>query len=133
MVCLSDDNIKSVMTYFFRKATDKIKHFLKSRQYRNISIEIEGILSYSSRIIPSGEYGGTAQSSDVMFLCSTTFCVPLTDQLPPIDYSIINEVHMHHKDGKHGGIETILRYSHMISYIIGGRDLARKNVQDVEF
>ena len=28
VVCLSDDNIKSAMTYFFRKATYEIKHIL---------------------------------------------------------------------------------------------------------
>ena len=50
VLCLLDDNIKSAMTYFFRKATDKIKHFLKPREHRKISIEIEGILYYSSRI-----------------------------------------------------------------------------------
>ena len=45
VVCLSDDNIKSAMTYFFRKATDVIKHFLKPREYRNIStVKIGGIL-----------------------------------------------------------------------------------------
>ena len=115
------------MTYFFRKATHEIKHFLKPREYRNLSTEIEGILYYSNRILPSDEHSVTPQLSDVMLdLSSTTFCVPLTYQLPPIAYSIINEVHMH-QDGKHGGIETILRYSRMISYIIGGRNLVKKD------
>ena len=127
VVCLSDENIKSAMTYFFRKATQEIKHFLKPRVYSSISTEIEGILYYSNRILPSKELRGTTQLSDVMLdLSSTTFCVPLTDQFSPIAYAIVNEVHMHHNDVKHGGIETILRYSQMISNIIGGRDLVKK-------
>ena len=70
--------------------------------------------------------GGT-QLCDVMFdLSKTTFCVPITDKHSPIAYSIVNEVHSHHPDIKHSGVETTLRHVQLISFIIGGRELVKK-------
>ena len=66
------------------------------------------------------------QLSDVMFdLSKTTFCVPLTDKHSPIAYSIVNEVHSHHPDVKHSGVETTLRHVQLVAYAICGRDLVR--------
>ena len=67
------------------------------------------------------------QMSDVMFdLSKTTFCVPITDKHSPIAYSIVNEVHSHHPDVKHLGVETILRHVQLVAHVIGGRELVKK-------
>ena len=67
------------------------------------------------------------QLSDVMFdLSKTTFCVPITDKHSPIAYSIVNEVHSHHPDVKHSGVETTLRHVQLVAYVIGGRELVKK-------
>ena len=127
VVCMSDEDISSAITYFFRKATNEIKTFVPPNRYKDISEEKEGILYYSGRILSSDETGNKKEMADVMFdLSSTSFCVPLTDKNSPIAYSIVDEVHMHDKTAKHTGLETVLRYTQNIAYIIEGRDLAKR-------
>ena len=127
VVRVSNDEVKLALTYLFRKATEEVKKFVDIRLYNSISSEIEGILFYTGRILPSMEERVGPQLSDVMFdLSKTTFCVPLTDKHSPIAYSIVNEVHSHHPDVKHSGVETTLRHVQLVAYVIGGRELVKK-------
>ena len=127
VICLSDNEIKSAITYLFHKATDEVKRFVNVRSYDSISTEMDGILYYTGRILPSMEYGNGPQLSDIMYdLSKTTFCVPITDQHSPIAYAIVNEVHSHHPDVKHSGVETTLRHVQQIAHVIGGRELVKK-------
>ena len=127
VVRVSNDETKLALTYLFRKATEEVKKFVDKRSYESISSEVEGILYYTGRILPSMEDRGGPQLSDVMFdLSKTTFCVPLTDKHSPIAYSIVNEVHSHHPDVKHSGVETTLRHVQLVAYVIGGRELVKK-------
>ena len=127
VVCLADGGIKSAMTYLFRKATNEVKKFVNTRSYDNISTDIDGVLYCTGRIPPSMEQGDGKQLSDVMYdLSGTTFCVPITDRHYPIAYAIVNEVHSHHPDVKHSGVETTLRNTQQIAYIIGGRELVKR-------
>ena len=50
VVCLSDDDIKAALTYFFIKATAETKRFLSIQKYRDITTEVNGILYYNNRI-----------------------------------------------------------------------------------
>ena len=121
VVCLADGEIKSAMTYLFREATNEVKKFLNTRSYDNISMDIKCVLYYTGRILPSMEHGEGKQLSDVMYnLSQTTFCVPITYKHSPIAYANVNEVHSHHPDVKHSGVETTLRHTQQIAYIIGG-------------
>ena len=127
VVCLADNEIKSAMTYLFRKATDEVKEFVNKRSYEHISTVIGGMLYYTGRILPSMEQGDGQQLSDVMYdLSQSTFCVPITDKHSPIAYAIVNEVHYYHPDVKHSGVETTLRYVQQIAHVIGGRDLVKR-------
>ena len=127
VVCLSNNEVKLAMTYLFRKATEEVKQFLEPRVYNSISTEIAGILYYTGRILPSMEERVEPQLSDVMFdLKRTTFCVPITDKHSPIAYVIVNDVHSHHPDVKHSGVETTLRHVQLIAHVIGGRELVKK-------
>ena len=125
-VCLADGKIKSAMTYLFRKATNEVKTFVNTRSYDNISTDIDGVLYYTGRILPSMEKGDGKQLSGVMYDLSRTTCVPITEKHSPIAYAIVNEVHSHHPDVKHSGVETTLRHTQQIAHIIGGRELVKR-------
>ena len=127
-VCLADGEIKSAMSYLFRKVTNEVRKFVNTRSYDNSSTDIDGVLYYTVHILPSMGKDDELQLSDVMYDVSrTTFCVPITDKHSPIVYAIVNEVHGHHPDVKHSGVETTLRHTHQIAYIIGGRELVKRH------
>ena len=108
---------------FARRQEVKNK-YINTRSYVSISSKIEGILYYTGRIYLLGR-NVLNRKSDVMFdLSKTTLCVPITDF--PTAYSIVNEVHSHHPDAKHSGVETILRYVQLVAYVISGRELVKK-------
>ena len=125
VVCLSQEDINAAMNYFYRKATEEIKHFYDKQKYQNIS-EVDGILFYSGRILPSQRIESMNELSDVSLdLTSTSFCVPLTGHLSPIAYAIAMEMHWYHADVKHGGLESVLRQTQRVAYILGGRKLIK--------
>ena len=124
VVDLSREMINSALRYYFVKATNEVKHFLPDSNYKRISEEKDGILYYSGRILPSQEITGVKTLCDTSFdLQQTTFCVPLIDRSSPIAYALASEVHWHHPDTNHGGIESLLRHTQCVAYLIGGRKL----------
>ena len=85
VVCLSDDDIKDALMYFFIKDTAEIKWFLSTRRYRDMTTEVNGILYYNNRILASEKFGDPIGLSDVAFdLTSATFVVPVIDYRSPI-------------------------------------------------
>ena len=72
VVSLSEDDLKTALDYFFRKATQEIKHFLDKRSYQKISKEIDGVLYYTGRILSSQEFSGKLKISDVSIDLSNT-------------------------------------------------------------
>ena len=44
VICLSDEDIKAALTYFYIKATAEIKWLLSTRKYRDVTTEVNGIL-----------------------------------------------------------------------------------------
>ena len=104
---------------------------MDKKVYQKISTEIGGILYYTGRILPSQEFNGKLNLSDVSIdLSSVSFCATLTDSLSPFAYSVVNETHWYNDDAKHSGVETVLRYSQKIAYIIRGRNLVKKFRRD---
>ena len=123
-IFVADEDVCSAENYFFKKATDEIKHFLKPKQYEKISTEDNGILYYSGRLLP--EVTVVGDMTPAMYdLSSTTFQVPLTDKNSPIAFSLVNDVHWNHDSACHTGVETTWRYSLLKSYIIEGRSLVK--------
>ena len=93
-ITLSDEEILAAKEYFFRKATLEVKRFIKPTQYQKISIERDGILYYSGRILPTDNIKITGEMSTVMKdLAADTFCVSIIYKHSPLIYSLINEVH----------------------------------------
>ena len=126
VVDLCEEMIKCALTYFFQKATLEIKNFLSEDRYKNISENVDGILYFTGRILPTQEISGQLNLADACFdLCSASFHVPLVDQLSPIAYAIANEIHWYHPDVKHGGTESVLRQVQSIVFIPGGRNLIK--------
>ena len=123
----SDEEILAAKEYFFRKATLEVKRFIKPTQYQKISIERDGILYYSGRILPTDNIKITGEMSTVMKdLAADTFCVPIIYKHSPLAYSLINEVYWHSKAAMHSGVETLWRYVLKTGFIIFGRDLVEK-------
>ena len=124
MIILSDEEITYARNYYFRKATEEVKHFVDSEKVKKMSKEVDGILYFTGRILPTQEYVVTTPMTDVMKdLTSSTFCVPIVDKFSPIAFSIINDVHWNDDVASHSGVETVLRYVLKSAYIIEARDL----------
>ena len=126
VVPLSEEDINRSLHYFYRKCTAEVKQFVSKKSYEKISVEKDQILYYSGRILPSQEFGGTLQLSDVMLdLTSSTFMVPIVDRSSPFAYALVNEVHWYHAVAKHSGNETVWRYVLLYAYILGGKEVVR--------
>lgn len=124
---LSEDDIAQSKLYFFRKATLEVKHFNNKKKYTNISFEKDDILYLNSRILQNQNVNAVVPLTDVMKdLSSLSFVVPMVDKHSPLAYSIINEVHWHHKVAKHAGVGTVWRFVLEEAYILDGRDLVKR-------
>ena len=124
------DLVSPALQYFFRMATKEVKHFLPESKFKNLSEEKSGILFYTGRILPTQEIGGDLTMCDVCLdLAKSSFCVPIVDGLSPLAYSIASEIHWYHSDVMHGGLESVLRETNKVAFIIGGRGLL-KSIKD---
>ena len=84
-VLLSDEETLAAKEYLFRKAILEIKRFINPTQYQKISIERDGILYYSGRILPTDNTKITGEMSTVMKdLAADTFCVPIIYKHSPL-------------------------------------------------
>ena len=121
---IEDKEISEAKDYFYRKSTEEIKQFVNISKYKNISTEIDGILRFSGRILPTDDISIVGRATQVMKdLSATTFAVPLIDKHSPIAYSIVNDTHWFHPTVPHRGIDITWRYILKEAYIIEGRSL----------
>ena len=124
VVIIQNKLLDLAQQYFFRKATEEVKHFLPASKYKEFSVEKAGVLYFSGRILPTQEIEKCPTLCDVSFdLEKTSFCVPILSSQSPIAYSLCDEVHWYHPDVRHRGVESLIRYTSLIAYIIGGRSL----------
>ena len=121
---LSDSDIKESERYFFKKATDEVKQFNQQKSYSRFTKEIDNILMYTGRILPSDEVTVTGRFTNAMLdLSSKTFCVPVVDKHSPIAYSLVNDIHWFDDEVKHTGVETVWRRVLSVAFIIEGRGI----------
>ena len=114
---LTDEMLTSAMFYFSAKTTLEVKHFLSRDKYANITKEIDTVLYYSGRIPSDYSFGGYPELCEAAIdICDTTFCVPVMDQYSPVAISIAMEIHWHHPDVKHSGIEPMLRQTQHVAH-----------------
>ena len=77
-ILLLDEEIEVSLFFFFQKATIEIKTFVRTSHYQQISIEKNGILYYTWRILPTEKIQAANEMTEVIKdLCSSTFCVLL--------------------------------------------------------
>ena len=51
VILVTAEERENAESYFFRKATEEVKHFNKPTDYQDCTLEREGILYYQSRIL----------------------------------------------------------------------------------
>ena len=125
VVEVTENMLKAAFSYFAMKATAEAKKFVEKYKYIHISKEIDGVLYYSGRILSDYRFDGTPELCEAAIdLCRTTFCVPVMDQYSPVAISIALEIHWHHSDVQHRGIEAITRQMERVAHIIAGHKLA---------
>ena len=126
IVCLPEEMLKAAKVYFFQKASLEVKEFVDPSRYKNNLVLKCDILYYTGRILASQEIHGKCSLGDVCLdFAANSFCVPITDAHSPIAYAIVLEAHWYHPDVSHGGVESVLRHSQNMAYIIGGRVLVK--------
>ena len=126
-VIITPEDLQKAENYFYRKATNEVKKFLKPETYQNISKEVNSILYYTGRILPEDKVSIVGRATEAMKdLCATTFCVPLVDKFSPIAFSVVNEIHWYDETVAHRGVETTWRHVLKQIYIVQGRPVVKK-------
>ena len=122
VVILTPEELKAGENYFFLKATAEVKKFSAKKDYEHCSVEKEGVLHFSGRLLNTGQVKAV---EEVMFdLNPVSFFQPIVDRHSPVAYSIMLETHW--KTVSHLSAATTYRESLSMAYIIRGRDLAQE-------
>lgn len=123
---ISSCDSEKAKSYFFKKCTTEIQHFLPKKKYEKISKLKDDILVYTGRILSCDDITVTGKFTSAMKdLSTTSFCVPLVDKHSPVAYAIVNEVHWYDQTACHRGIETTLRAVLKQAYIIEARSIIK--------
>ena len=126
IACLPEGMLKAAKVYFFQKASLEVKESVDPSRYKNNSVLKGDILYCTGRILASQEIYGKCSLGDVCLdLTANSFCVPITGAHSPIAYTIVLGTHWYHPDVSHGGVESVLRRSQNVAYIIEGRALVK--------
>ena len=124
-VILTDTDIAKAEHYYFMKATQEVKQFMKADKYKKFSVEKDGILIYSGRILPTDTITVSGRMTLAMKdLAMDMFCVPIIEKHSPLAYSIISEVHWY-DSVQHSGIETMWRHVLKKAYVVEGRKIVK--------
>ena len=119
---LSPEEINIAETYFFKKATNEVKQFVKAVEYKKQTILKDGILWYNGRILEGQNVSDPEQiMSDLEPL---SFVKPVSDRYSPVSYAIM--LHSHAKLTHHRNSISTLRESRNLAFIFKGRDLSNE-------
>ena len=128
-VTLEASEVAEAADYFFRKATKEVKRFVKPKDYKLCSLEKDGILYFSGRLLDTGKVQAL---EEVMFdLNPVSFCKPVVDRHSPVAYSIMLE--MHWVTANHLNATATYRESLATAFILKGRDLAQEVRESCNF
>ena len=119
---LTTDQVSQAERYFFMKATRETKQFSKQSEYKNCSKMVEGILTYSGRILDGQQIDDVENvMGDINPL---SFARPVVDRFSPVAYSVA--IYCHQKRLHHKNTVATLRESRNICFILKGRDLTNE-------
>jgi hypothetical protein len=119
---LPPDEIARSERYFFLKGTKELKQFSKASDYKDCSVNKDGILHFTGRILDGQLITDVENIMDD--LQPLSFCRPLLDRYSPIAYSIM--IHSHQHLSYHRNAVCTLRESRAVAYVLQGRDLANE-------
>ena len=106
---LTEIELQKAQSYFWKKATAEVKHFVKDHKYKRISTDVNGVLTYTGRMLPTDKIDSAIPMTKIIKdLHETTFCVPVISKDSPLAYAIMTETHWYNKSIKHSGIEATL-------------------------
>lgn len=106
----SDRYINMALLYYYRKATEEVKHFCKKEKLMKISVEQEGVLLSKGRLLDEMNFKNTGELSNLTLgSLGVKTRLPLIERFSPLAYSIAE--HIHWNIAKHRGVETCTRMS----------------------
>ena len=136
-IILTNEDIAFAELYYWRKGSAEVRRFVKAEKYKRFTKDVDGVLTYSRRILESDNIQITTPMMNAMKdLQSTSFCVPVLEKHSPISYAIINEIHWNNKVVKHRCVESTWHYVLKRAFIIEGRDvvkMVRKSCQHCRY
>ena len=120
VVHVTAEERRGAESYFFRKATQEVKKFMKKADYEACTIEKDGILYYKSRVLD----GQVVEDHDGILgdVKPLHFVRPVADRYSPVSYSVMR--HIHDNVAYHMNVAVMLRESREICFVFRGRDLA---------
>ena len=120
VILVTQEEREEAEAYFFRKATAEVKHFNKESEYKDCTLEKDGVLYYQSRILD----GQVIEDFDGILgdVRPLHFVRPVVDRFSPVAYSVMRYVH--ERIAKHMNPAVMLRESREICFVMRGRDLA---------
>ena len=124
-VIISDAEVYYAMDYFFQKATEEVKKFMRAKDYEQISFEKNNILYYDARVSPCDVDFRCTMTEVMLDLSAGTFVVPLIERHSPLAYAIVNQIHWYHPTVCHRGVETTIRQVMTVACIFGVRDMVK--------
>ena len=117
---LSKYEITYAENYFFSMGTKEVKQFCPRKDYKDCTIEKNGILYYTSRILD----GQCIEDPEkvMLDLDPLSFVRPVLERYSPVSYSVM--LYAHGVTARHRNSTCTLRESRSIAFIFRGRDLA---------
>ena len=112
--------IRRAENCIFYKCTAEARKFSPSKDIKENTAEINGILHYAGRILDASQI----DCPEDPFLDAPPLCFvkPIVDRHSPVAYSIM--LHSHARLARHKGINFSLRESRSVAYILRGRELS---------
>ena len=117
---LSEYEINYAENYFFSIGTKEVKQYCPKKDYKDCTVEKNGILYYTSRILD----GQCIEDPEKVMLDlePLSFVKPVLDRYSPVSYSVM--LYAHGVAARHRNSTCTLRESRSIAFIFRGRDLA---------
>ena len=120
VVHITAEERRGAELYFYRKATEEVKKFMRKSDYEACTIEKDGILYFKSRVLD----GQVIEDQEAILgdVKPLHFVRPVADRYSPVSYSIMRYVH--DEVAHHMNVAVMVRESREICFVFKGRDLA---------
>lgn len=119
---ITEEELLRAEKYFFSKTSAEVKKFCKPEDYKDCSVERDGVLLFTSRLLDGQK---VLDMENVMGdVTPQFFQKPLVERHSPVGYAVM--LYSHEVLTNHGGSVAALRESRSIARILKGRELAEE-------